>query len=96
MVNYISNDRRYTYSTPFTDHEVSVLIILFICVIACIVGIIMIVFEIIKKNNNDTLHRLQNMQGNGKTAGICPICGLNLTSGADTCPKCGTKINTEE
>lgn len=27
MGNYISNDSRYTYSPPFTDHETMVLVV---------------------------------------------------------------------
>ena len=92
MWSYISNDRRYTYSPPFTDHELMMLGMFILCLISLMVGIVMIVFSIIKKNNTDTLQRLESMQEGGNILGICPSCGLNLAGNVIKCPKCGCEI----
>lgn len=97
MGNYISNDSRYTYSPPFTDHETMVLVVFFACLIMAIVGVLSIIFSIIKKRNEDALNRLNSMGEKGAQLGVCPKCGINITQNTKFCPKCGTKItNTKE
>lgn len=94
MGSYISNDRRYTYSPPFTDHETMVLVVLFACLIMAIVGVLSIIFSIIKKRNEDALNRLNNIGKEGTQLGVCPKCGINVTHSTQICPKCGTKITS--
>lgn len=89
---YIENDWRYTYTSPFTDHEKMVLFLLFVCVVAAVVGIVSIIFSVIKKKNQDMLNRVQEVSGDGKKANMCPRCGLNLAEGVETCPKCAAKL----
>lgn len=92
MGSYISNDKAYTYSPPFTDHETMVLVVFFACLIMAIAGLLTIVFSIIKKRNADKLYRLANIGEGGAQLGVCPNCGVNVTESAQVCPKCGTKI----
>ena len=90
--SYISNNRTYTFSPPFTDYETMVLVVFFACLIMAIVGILSIIFSIIKKRNEDTLNRLNNIGEKGVQLGVCPKCGINITQSTQICPKCGTKI----
>lgn len=92
---YIFNDinsNRYTYSSPLTDHEMMMLSFFVICLIIDLVGVLMIVFSIAKKKNEDKLQKIQNMQINGGKVGVCPNCGLNVTIDTDVCPRCGVKV----
>lgn len=96
FTNAISNDRRYTYSPPFTEHETMMISALVVCMLLLVAGIITIIFSAIKKANADKLRRLENMQGKSGTTGVCPHCGLNVGSNVQICPKCGKKITEEE
>lgn len=86
IVSYISNNR------ISTDHETMVLVAFSACLIIAIVGILSIIFSIIKKRNEDTLSRLNNIGENGVQVDVCPKCGINVTQSTQICPKCGTKI----
>lgn len=92
-ISYIENDRHYTYSAPFTDHELTVLFLFVVCLIVAVVGIILIIFSIMKKKNQDALSRIQEVNGDGKKANVCPKCGLNLAEGVEICPKCAAKLS---
>mgnify|MGYP002539719361 CR=1 FL=1 len=96
MSNYISNDWFYTYTSPLTNHEMTMIAFLVIFAIVAAVGIFVILFTVIKKRNSDTLRRLENMQEGGKTLGVCPSCGLNVTVETKVCPRCGTTIHRKE
>ena len=92
---YISNDRRYTYSAPLTDHEVTMIATFVICLIIAAVGVIIMIFSLWKKSNEDTLDKIMNTQEGGKLKNVCKQCGLNLAEGTKTCPRCGTVIIEE-
>lgn len=96
MINLISNDRYYTYSAPFTDHETMMLFLLIVCFVMDAVGIITIVFSVLKKNNQDTLTRITNMGEQGRKRNVCPNCGLNLADGVLECPRCHTEFVERE
>lgn len=83
---------RYTYSAPFTSHEMGNITVLILSILALVAGIILVIFAIIRKRNHDTLHRVERMQGGGKTQGVCPSCGLNVSRETKNCPKCGAEI----
>ena len=95
MMLYISN-HHYTYSSPFTDHEILMLAILCIFFILLVAGVLTIIFSYVRKSNQDTLTRIQSMESKGQKAGICPSCHLNLAPGTTICPKCGHQISKEE
>lgn len=96
MILYISNDTRYTYSSPFTDHELVMMALLIIFFILLVIGILVTIFSFIQKNNQDTLSRIESLQPDGRQTGICPICKLNISPGVKICPKCGHHITEEE
>ena len=85
----------YTYTPPYTDHETTMILLFIICLVVTAAGILMIIFSVMKKSNQDSLQRLQNMQGGGQKHGVCPNCGLNLAEGSDKCPQCGTRIRED-
>ena len=92
---YIANDRRYTYQSPLTSHEILVLSLFTLFLLILILGICMMIFAVIKKRNADHLTRLSHLQKGGTMEGICPSCNLNLSPGTTICPRCGTAIPKE-
>lgn len=91
MVTFIGQDTRYTYTPPFTDHEMTMLFFLVVCVALAAAGILGVIFSVVKKRQEDTLQRIQNMGTEGVRKDVCPHCGLNLASGVKVCPRCGYK-----
>ncbi len=85
----------YTYSSPYTSHETTMLILLFICMAMLILGIAVIIITILKKRNEDQLNKINNYGNNGTAKNVCSNCGLNLSENAVICPKCGTKVKKE-
>lgn len=96
MWNYISSDTRYTYNFPLTSHESIMLVLFALFLVMLIIGIMTVIFSVIKKNNQDTLSRIENIGQNGHIKGICPHCGLNIPAETTECPKCGYKINKDK
>lgn len=96
VFSFMERDYFYTYNSPFTGHEVFVLMILFSFVIMLLIGVLIIIFSIVKKKNSDMLRQLENMQQDGQILGICPKCGLNVSKKTKICPKCGTEIEQKE
>lgn len=97
----ISNDWRYTYKPPYTDHETTMIALLIISVVVFIVGIMVIIFSVVKKKNEDKLKEITNipqMNSNGQLSvkNKCPNCGLNVSDTCTICPRCGQKINGGE
>mgnify|MGYP003107718843 FL=1 len=94
----IKNDLQnyyYTYSSPYTSHETTMLTLLFICMVMLMLGIAVIIFTVLKKRNEDQLNKVNNYGNNGTIKNVCPNCGLNLSDNATICPKCGTKVKKE-
>ena len=94
----IKNDLEYnyyTYSSPYTSHETTMLTLLFICMVMLMLGIAVIIFTVLKKRNEDQLNKVNNYGNNGTIKNVCPNCGLNLSDNATICPKCGTKVKKE-
>lgn len=60
------------------------------------VGILMILFSIIKKSNEDHLQCMIDTDDRGILKNVCPVCGLNLSENTTQCPKCGTIIQNKE
>lgn len=83
--NYIAHDR-YTYTMPFTDHEMTILFLLMVCIVVMVSSILSIVLSIVKSKNEDRLFMLNNT--------VCPQCGLNIVKGTEKCPKCGNNLKS--
>ena len=96
MWTYIISDGRYNYSIPLTGHETMVLVVFSTCFLMAAAGIATIISSIAKKNNEDTLKRINNIGQEGIQLGVCPHCGINVTQNTEICPKCGTKISKNE
>ncbi|MGM9537509.1 MAG: hypothetical protein ACI3VN_04175 [Candidatus Onthomonas sp.] len=96
LIDIIGSDRYYTYSFPLTDHETMMIFLLVVCFIMAAAGIMIIVFSVQKKNNQDRLTRITNMEENGRKKNVCPNCGLNLADNVLECPRCHTKIEERE
>lgn len=89
----ISNDHRYTYRAPFTDHERTMITILVISIIVLVAGILTIIFSVIKNKNEAKLKEITNLnQDNSKISNKCPNCNLNVSENCSVCPKCGQKL----
>ena len=56
------------------------------------IGVLLIVFSVIKKRNKDRLDPLRGLTGDGEKQAVCSSCGLNVAPGVTTCPKCGNTI----
>lgn len=87
----ISSDYIYTYTPPFTSHEMMMIFFLILFVAMFIVGIYFIVSVHNKKRNEDQLNRLTHTGNNVAQKDVCPKCGLNIAKGVSVCPRCGTK-----
>lgn len=60
---------------------------------ALAIGIVLIIFAIMKSKNKNKLDELQNFEKNTFVQTKCKSCGLNLSENTDICPKCVTHIN---
>lgn len=87
-IMYIMNDRRYSYSAPFTSHETTLMTICIISFIALVAGIMTIIFSVIKNKNQAKLDSLTGTVGGTPMGNSCPNCGLNVSSNCTECPKC--------
>ncbi len=88
----ISNDRRYSYTAPYTSHETTMLTVLVFSVILLMAGITTIIFSVIKNRNENKLKELTNSQTSSLIRGKCPKCNLNVAENCTVCPKCGEKL----
>lgn len=90
MGGYMANDSRYTYTPPFTDHELFNLVLFALAVMVAAAGVLTVVFAVVKRRNEDRLNRVVNTTPGGMRADVCSKCGLNLSSHVQICPRCGT------
>ena len=93
---YIENDWRYTYAPPLTNHEESVIMIFILCIIVAVVGLVITVFAVWKKRNEDTLQKLTNTTSGGILKNVCPHCGLNIAEGTEVCPRCAKPVTISD
>lgn len=85
---YIENDYWYTYTSPLTSHESTMLTLLFLSFVMLIGGILSIIVSVLKNKNAGKLNQIQNFK-KGQPKNVCPSCGLNVTEDCPTCPACG-------
>ena len=83
---------RYTYTSPYTTHELSMMFCIVVFVAMIIGGCAVIFFCIAEKRNTDNLIRLQGESNKN----VCPQCGINISQDTVFCPKCGMKIEREK
>lgn len=89
---YIENDWRYSYRSPLSNHELTLIIFLLICILAAVAGLFVIIITVWKKRNEDALAKLTNTTSKNLLKNVCPNCGLNVTDGTEICPKCSKPI----
>lgn len=86
----------YTYSAPYTEHEIGMFVTLIVFAVIMFLGIAGVIFSIIRMKNKRKLKKLQAFsQGDERRSSIgviCPKCGLNVASTTQVCPKCGYKF----
>jgi len=85
----VNTNKRYSWTSPFSSFEKTIIAVAIISFIILLVGIIMVIFSFVKKKNEDKLNSLKNLGNNNK----CPNCGLNVTAGINECPRCHQKLN---
>lgn len=89
----IANDRRYSYTAPFTSHERTIIAMLIISIIILIAGIFVIIFSIVKNKNESKLREITNQnQDKSEFSNKCPSCNLNVAKNCSICPRCGQKL----
>lgn len=93
--SYIENDHWYTYTSPLTSHESTMLTMLFLSFALLIGGIVTISFSVLKNKNSGKLNQIENFNG-GKPKNVCPKCGTNVTDNCSTCPACGYQFKKKE
>ena len=64
-------------------------ILIIISIVLIIVGIVLIIKYVLSYKNN----RLEDLSQSNDNNMCCPNCGMNISSEAVYCRKCGTKIN---
>lgn len=89
---YIMNDHRYSYKSPFSSHEMTMMWLAIISFVIFVIGIMVIIFSVIKNKNQQKLNSLTNTFNGNSTSKTCPTCHLNLSDDANSCPKCGHKF----
>ncbi len=96
-ISTIVNNRRYTFTAPFSDYETRIMTLLVFSFIVAIIGIMLMIFAAVKSKNEERLRGIQNIQGidvNGNilVKGKCPNCNLNIAEECTRCPRCGQEI----
>lgn len=61
--------------------------------IALIVGIVLIIFAVVKSRNKNALDQLRNNEKNAIEQAKCKSCGLNLSENTKICPQCGVHVD---
>ncbi|MGN0459484.1 MAG: hypothetical protein ACI4HL_01075 [Ruminococcus sp.] len=92
---YIMNDRHYSYTSPFTSHEKSVMTILIISVILLVAGIMTIIFAVIKNKNEGKLKEITGNNNGEKSGDVCSNCGINISANCTKCPRCGCELTNK-
>lgn len=62
-------------------------------IIALTIGIILIIFGIMRSRNKNALDKLTNKEKNSIEQAKCKSCGLNLSENTKICPRCGAHID---
>lgn len=93
--SYIENDHWYTYTSPLTSHESTMLTLLFLSLATLVGGIMTIVFSVLKNKNSGKLNQIQNFK-NGQPKNVCPNCGINVADDCSACPACGYHFEKKE
>lgn len=91
----------HKYSSLYTSADKGPMMFFIVSFIILLAGIIVVIFSIIKKRNEDKLESLTRINGSDSTGRIllknkCPVCNLNVTDGCKVCPQCGNVLNKEE
>jgi NhaP-type Na+/H+ or K+/H+ antiporter len=88
----ITNDRGYSYTAPFTNHEMTMMAIMIISFIVLVSGIMTIIFSAVKSKNEAKLKEIENLQGKTQFRNKCPKCNINVSGDCFICPNCGQKL----
>ena len=68
----VNTNKRYSWTSPFSSFEKTIIAVAIISFIILLVGIIMVIFSFVKKKNEDKLNSLKNLGNNNK----CPNLSL--------------------
>ncbi|MGN1132687.1 MAG: hypothetical protein ACI4RL_07235 [Ruminococcus sp.] len=89
---YIMNDRRYSYTSPFSSHEKTLMAICIISFILLVAGIMTIIFSVIKNKNDGKLNEITGKHNGVKSGNVCTNCGINISANCAKCPRCGCEL----
>ena len=92
---YMMNARHYSYTSPCTCHEKSVMPILIFSVILLVAGIMTIIFAVIKNKNDGKLNEITGNHNGVKSGNVCPNCGINISANCTKCPRCGCELTNK-
>lgn len=88
----ISSNSRYTWRKPYSSHEAQVLMTKWIGIAFLISGIVWLGLKIYQaRYTNKHTQEMNPVVKNGGTT-KCLNCGLALTAGAESCPRCGNAV----
>ena len=88
--NILSNPH-LSFSGTITETEQTLVIILLLSILALFLGIMFLIFAIVKNKNQNKLDQINNLSKSSMGQGVCKNCGLSISANCDICPKCGTK-----
>ena len=57
----VNTNKRYSWTSPFSSFEKTIIAVAIISFIILLVGIIMVIFSFVKKKNEDKLNSLKNL-----------------------------------
>ena len=80
----------YTYSPPFTTHEITVIAIFVVALILVVVGIAMLAES--KDNNISTNTAKDSMSEQPNEIEYCPMCGHGNPKNSKFCNVCGKAL----
>ena len=79
----INNNYRYTWTKPYTDHELFFLGMFVIGIILSVFGVIVFIADIYTSR---TIRDVYEADASTRT---CPVCKISVDSETAICPKCG-------
>lgn len=89
----IKTDHSHTWRSPFTTFETTIMVVCILSLIVLVAGIMIIIFSVVKKKNQDMLNKLSGTVDNEPKASVCPNCGLNVSPNLKQCPRCNCMLS---
>lgn len=89
----IWTNSRYTFTRPFTDYEINIIILKWVGILLILSAVCTFIMSIWQNYySNKHIKDIPSTAAGGGSK-ICPACGLTVSADISTCPRCKTSLN---